>query len=377
MFIGMPVTLLIGPSAVVPAPPPFITKLDRIEVTHGDEGRSGFQLTFKAGRSDPLDDPLLRSPLLKVFNRVQVIVTFKLRPRVLMDGIITQQELDPGDEPGTASLTVTGEDVSVMMDQEEKIAEHPAQPDAAIVARLIGGYAHFGLAPVVVAPKVVDPPLPIERVPVQHGTDLGYIEELGARHGHVFYVEAGPAPGVNQAYWGPPKRIGLPQKALSVHLGTETNVRSMSFRHDALAPALVASSIQDARSNQKLSIKTFQSQRLPPLSSRPTLLAHRSRVRRVQLRAGGLKMAPAYGRAQAITDRSTDQVVTATGELDAQRYGDVLTARGTVGVRGAGHSYDGLYYVKRVSHKLRRGDYTQSFTLTRDGVGSTTPVVRP
>jgi hypothetical protein len=48
-----------------------------------------------------------------------------------------------------------------------------------------------------------------------------------------------------------------------------------------------------------------------------------------------------------------------------------------VGLRGAGSQHDGLYYVKRVTHTIQRGEYTQAFTLTREGLGATTAVVRP
>jgi len=48
-----------------------------------------------------------------------------------------------------------------------------------------------------------------------------------------------------------------------------------------------------------------------------------------------------------------------------------------VGVRGVGSTYDGLYYVQSVTHRIRPGSYKQSFTLTREGVGSTVPRVVP
>ena len=48
-----------------------------------------------------------------------------------------------------------------------------------------------------------------------------------------------------------------------------------------------------------------------------------------------------------------------------------------VGVRGAGLAYDGLYYVNSVTHKIKRGEYKQSFSLSRDGLISNTPVVVP
>ena len=67
---------------------------------------------------------------------------------------------------------MTGEDVSVMMDLEEKSAEHPAQDETIIALKLIASYAQYGLIPVVIPPVVIDPPIPIERTPVQQGTDL-------------------------------------------------------------------------------------------------------------------------------------------------------------------------------------------------------------
>jgi hypothetical protein len=68
--------------------------------------------------------------------------------------------------------------------------------------------------------------------------------------------------------------------------------------------------------------------------------------------------------------KSADAVF-ASGSLDVLRYGQVLKARQLVGVRGAGTAFDGLYYVTRVSHKIKRGEYKQSFDLVRNGLVST------
>jgi len=67
--------------------------------------------------------------------------------------------------------------------------------------------------------------------------------------------------------------------------------------------------------------------------------------------------------------------VTGQGTLDVLRYGHILMARQLVSVRGAGVSYDGFYYVTSVTHNLKRGEYKQSFQLTRDGTLSLSPVV--
>jgi hypothetical protein len=122
-------------------------------------------------------------------------------------------------------------------------------------------------------------------------------------------------------------------------------------------------------------VQTFASTR-PPLSTMPAWLVNQPNVRTVRFRDDGLNIMQALARAQAITDASVDSV-TADGVLDGLRYGDVLQARGVVGVRGAGYTYDGFFYVKSVTHNIKRGEYKQRFSLTREGTGSISPAVVP
>ena len=67
--------------------------------------------------------------------------------------------------------------------------------------------------------------------------------------------------------------------------------------------------------------------------------------------------------------------ISVSGSLDVVRYGRVLRSRMLVGVRGASVAYDGLYYVNSVTHNIKRGEYKQSFQLSRDGFISITPKV--
>jgi len=139
----------------------------------------------------------------------------------------------------------------------------------------------------------------------------------------------------------------------------------------------VEDSIQDRQTNTEFPVRTFVSLR-PPLVSQPALPFNLPNVRTTLLDQGsGLSMTQAMARAQAVTDQSVDNVVTASGTLDALRYGDVLQPRGLVGLRGAGFSYDGIYYVKSVTHDIRSGQYQQNFSLSREGTGALTPVVIP
>ena len=376
-LLGVHLTMLIGPSVPIPAPMMLGEALHSVEVTHNDSGTSGFQITFRVGRTGPtdlLDFALAGNPLLRPFNRVVLIATFNAVPKVLMDGMITQQQLSPSNEPGQATLSLTGEDLSVMLDMQERSVEHPAQDETVIANKILLSYAQYGLIPMVLPPPTLDIPLPVERTPVQQGTDLAYLREMAARYGYVFYITPGPAPMTNTAYWGPPIRAGIPQRALSVNMGPATNVEQINFRHNGLAPALSEGQIQDRVSNQTLPVMTPLSTR-PPLASQPAWLANQPNVRRTQFRDSGLSAAQAFARAQGETDASMDDVLVASGELDALKYGDLLKPRALVGLRGVGFRHDGLYYVKSVTHRIQPGDYRQDFTLTREGQGSTLPVL--
>jgi hypothetical protein len=71
----------------------------------------------------------------------------------------------------------------------------------------------------------------------------------------------------------------------------------------------------------------------------------------------------------------TPEVVVGDGTLDVLRYGQPLRARGLVGVRGAGIAFDGMHYVDQATHRLKPGEYKQSFVLKRNALVANTPVV--
>ncbi|NEP18555.1 MAG: hypothetical protein F6J97_16910 [Leptolyngbya sp. SIO4C1] len=376
---GITLNLRFGESRPEPAPQFVMEAFQSLEVTHTDAGRSGFQLIFQVGRSGSLDlkdYQLIKNPLLKVFNRVIIQMMMPPTARLLMDGIITNQQLSPSFMPGQSTFTITGEDVSVMMDLEEKSVEHTAQNPQTIVERIVNDYrSPYGLVPEVQAPPNQETPHRNDRIPVQQGTDLDYVNLLAQRYAYVFYVTPGPGLNKNTAYWGPPKRRQTReiQRALSINMGYFTNLNSIRLQNNALSATKVAGRNQDRQTNRIGSVNIEQSQR-PSLAARsPLAQGARSQphTRLMQFRESGRTTAQTDARAQAVVDRSTDDVVTMTGEVDTDRYGDLLEIRKLVGLRGAGLTYDGLYYVKSVTHRIQRGDYRQSFTITREGIEST------
>jgi len=377
-MLGVHLSLAIGPTLPLPASADIAEAVQSVSVTQNDEGRSGFQIVLQVGRSgmaDLLDYRLLQNPLLRPFNRVILTVLFNALPQVLMDGIITTWQFAPGNQPGLGTLTLTGEDVSVMMDLKKKRANYKTMSEPLIALAIIGSYPQYGLIPEVIWPTGFTQPLPTGKVPVQQATDLEYLKTLGERFGHVFYIEAGPVTGFNTAYWGPPKRSDTPQPALTVSMGPQTNVEQISFGYNGLAATVVNDVVQYKKVDTP--IITFESTRKPPLALMPALAAQLPNIRTTLLEQGSGALDPneAKTRAQGITDKSVDNVATAQGELDGLQYGGVLKPRGIVGVRGAGFTHDGRYYVKSVSHLISKGQYKQRFSLTREGTGPLSPVV--
>jgi hypothetical protein len=133
MLEGIQLALLIGPAVPIPAPKSVMDALQSIQVTSSKD-RTGFQLTFAVSKNSLLQTTLLPAGFFDpMITRVIIIVTLNGFPNVLMDGIVTRQEVSPSNEPAQSKLTITGEDLSVLMDVVEIKVPFPAVPEVAQV----------------------------------------------------------------------------------------------------------------------------------------------------------------------------------------------------------------------------------------------------
>jgi len=367
--LGIRLILLLGQSVPLPAPRDVLDALQSVTVTNDAQGGDGFQITFSLSKSQPTDYSLLQSGALAPSTRVIIGVLLGVTPEVLIDGIITHHQHAPSNEPGRSTLTVTGRDVSVMLDVEEKNEKHENQPDSIIVTKLIASYAKYGLVPMVT--PTTDVPIILQRIPRQQESDGAFIRRMAQRNGFVFYIEPLTF-GVNTAYWGKENRLGVPQPKLTLGHGASGNLKSLHFTQDAMAPVSATGTFVEPITKTAIPIPPLPSLRIPPLVLSPT-----PALRKVLLRdTANQNPAQAATSVIAAATNSPDSV-TGEGEIDSVRYGNVLRARKLVNVRGAGLSYDGAYYVKRVTHTISRGDYKQSFSVSREGTGALLPVVQP
>ena len=351
-----------------PVPKAVIDALTEVQVTSAAGSASGFQLKFTLGKNSPISSNFLPSGFFDPSQRVIITITVNGTPHVLMDGVITQQDVTANSQPGQSTLTVTGSDLTIYMDFVDLTGmPYPGMDLEVRVLAILAKYAVFGVIPLVIPSIIKLIKNPLEEVPLQEGTDLGYINQLASSCGHVFYIEPGPTPGTSVAYWGPEVRIGLPQPALSVDFGADTNVESMNFSHNGLSRELLYVTIIEKNSKIPIPIPIPD---ITPL--KPPLAQIKAAILKVRPMAEVGKFDPVQAALLGLagTANSTD-AVTASGQLDVQRYGNVLKSRKLVAVRGAGINYDGLYFVKSVTHNIKVGEYKQNFSLVRGGIKST------
>ncbi|HEY2929517.1 hypothetical protein [Piscinibacter sp.] len=369
---GVQLQLLIGP-VPIPAPQEVVEALTSVKVEAGaGETQAGFELTFDLPARSPLRTLFLLTgggslPLM----RVVLVVQIGGHAEPVIDGVTTNVETQPG-EGGVSKLVVKGKDMSALMDIIELTGlPYPAMPPAVRVLLVLAKYAAFGVIPMVIPSIVEDLPIPVQRIPQQRGSDYAYVKTLAQQCGYVFYLEPGPAPATSKAYWGPEIRVGEPQPALSVNMDALTNVEQLNFNFDKESKTMPIVFFQEPISKAPIGIPIPDISPLnPPLGLVPPLPPQ------IKSLDNTAQMSPlsALMTGLAYAGQHSDSVF-GNGRLDVARYGRLLKSRQLVGVRGAGLPFDGLYFVKSVTHDIKRGEYKQSFTLARNGLVSTFPTV--
>ncbi|WP_136440754.1 hypothetical protein [Pacificoceanicola onchidii] len=373
---GVRLNLLMGAGVPVPPPPFVMEALESAEIAISDQEPSGFSLVFKLGRGKiPGDLPMLTHPAMQAGSRV--VITGMLGPKVsvLMDGIIEKADSKPGEGGGGGTLTLMGRDLTALFGKDEVMASYPGMAAGDIALEVIARYAGHGIIPDVRPPAGADRENPAVTLPMQKGTDLAFLTELGKEFDHVFVITPGPVPLTATAYWGPPPRVGTVQAAITVDMGPESNASGLSFESAPGAAATVSGQVTDKTTGQAVPVQSSAPTR-PPLSAAPSLLNPMTVGKKLLKNAPGQSAGQALAQAAAQSGQTSD-TVTVKGELDLGRYGHVLRTRDLVGLRGAGLAHDGFYYVRDVVHTIARGRWVQAFTLVRDGLGTTTLTVRP
>jgi hypothetical protein len=369
MLKGVNLTLMIGPGVPIPVSKDVIEALTSVEVTNKTDGPSLFQLKFTLNNKSPLQTIfLLAGGATPPLMRVVIIATVSGQANVLIDGVITDHQVQTGDTGGESTLTITDEDLTRVMDYFDlRGFPFPAMSAEMRVLLILAKYAFLGIVPLVIPTVLMDVPIPTDRIPMQEGKDLPYIKQLADEAGYVFYIEPTNTPGVNTAYWGPEIKVGVPQPALNGDMDAHANVESISFNIDTEKKVQPLVYIHSQALKTPIPVPVPGVSLLnPPLGAIPPI------PKKFEQLDGTARLSPMRAAMVGLTRASnTEDVIEARGSLDVLRYGRILEARKLVGVRGVGAPFNGLYFVKSVKHKIKRGEYKQDFTMSRNALVST------
>lgn len=339
-----------------------------IRVASGVAAPSGFELKFATSKASEITRQLLPSGYFDPPRRVILAATLRGVTTVLMDGVITHQDVVPSDEAGKSVLSIKGEDLLRMLDVIDLSSfPFPATPAELRVMIMVAKYAPlYKIVPLVLPSVLIDIPNPAQEIPPQVGTDLAYIKQLADRVGYTFYLQPGPVMGTSTAYWGPKLRAAIPflprPTPLAIDSDGRSNVESLQFSFDGFKKTQFIVWIKIPSVPIPLPIPVPDVTPLsPPLGKKNPLPLKISPLTGLSsytpLQAAGIALA-----------RTADaaNVISGSGSLDVLRYGEILNARTIVQVRGAGITYDGDYFVDSVTHTIKPGSYKQSFTLLRN-----------
>lgn len=351
-----------------PAPREVMEALTQVQVNVSAQDKSGFDLSFAVSKRSAIVTQLLPSGYFDPPTRVIITVTVRGQATVLMDGVITHQEVVPSDESGRSVLSIKGEDLTRMMDLIDLSGfPFPAMPAEARILLMIAKYLPiYKIVPLVIPSVLIDVPNPLREIPPQVGTDLTYIKKLADRVGYVFFLQPGPQPGMSLAYWGPMLRVNIPflpkPTPISIDWDGRSNVEQLQFAFDGFAKTQWVVLIQQSTIPIPIPVPDINPLS-PPLGSKSPMPL------KISPMTGLAKYTPLQAAAIALAKAAmTANVISGQGTLDVLRYGSVLPARTVVEVRGAGITYDGQYFVAATTHTIKPGSYKQSFTLSRNAL---------
>jgi phage protein D len=372
---GGSVTVMVyaGSSAPAKLTASFVDALQRVEVIQKLDGIAGFKITLNLQlpfkQSSEL--PILKDGTVAPGKRVKIGVRIGSSTTVLTDGVVGQHELHRvAGSDDEFTYDVFGWSLMSYMDVEQLTTEWPGRSSAQIVTEVLDKYAKYGLTANVVAPSTDYTPTVEQWIKQQNSSDLQVVRSLGEPFAYIFTIRPGASMSAQSvAYWGPPSRDGSPLPSLAVRMGSRA-VKSSQFTYDAAgAEKAKGGTRTDTDEDNVLPVESS-----PDLGAKAlaTASSAASALARTKLFIEpGLSGVLAKSFADAQAQRSARRAARMTADIDGFVYPKAVTAGALLPVRGAGMLHDGVYYVEEVKHVLERGAYTQSVTMTREGLGST------
>lgn len=349
-----------------PLPPLQMNALSRIEIETAVGEASIFRLHFNMSRTllgdfDVLGFDMFR-PLLPVTVRVSPGLGV---PLALVNGYVRDTRVSASNTPGASRLEVVCVDaLGSTMAQRQAPFPFPnvSHGNAAAVI-----FSRNGLLPRVDPVPVTRPVT--EGTNLQHRSDAQHLFALAESLGFDLYIQPEPVTGKDVGHLHRPQTTLPPQAVLSIDLGIETNLESFQVDYDALRPTSVSTSTIDPTTRAPVPVVAP----LPtefPMGLEPA--AFRVLPPAVERPIGSLGASPAEAQSAARARvNESNRAIRATGQVDSLKLRRPLLVGLPVLVRGVGRRDSGYYQVLRVTHRLSRDGYEQTFTASRNALGLT------
>ncbi|MGH7391908.1 MAG: phage late control D family protein [Candidatus Rokuibacteriota bacterium] len=339
----------------------FYQCIAQITVVEDLDRGSSFSIRVDLHRNEDGTWPHLDEARFEPWNRITIAAAFPDHADVIMDGYITHAGVGAEAQGGKVTMEIRGADASYVMHLEEKCKVWKEKTYEAIAEEIIKSYGLKAVLPEGGAAAGNGTPPPSV---TQRGTDHRFLRELARRKGYEFYVRGG------DAHFHPADLAGTPQKVIAAEFGNETNCAGLSLEMDGTRPTEIVMSRLDPLAGVMQTVTAISSE-LEPLGTRDI----------GDMRGFGIPSTLAFVRNQGaateadMTDftrgvlRRHGWWVSARGSVNGLVYGRVLRSRKLVTIKGYGPTYNGNYYVRKVTHKLEPRSYVMEFEAARNRVG--------
>lgn len=294
---------------------------------------------------------------IRPWASISIAATFGDREEAIFDGYIRQVNVEFPEQKGGASVTVTCQDTSILIDREQRTfrwGDEVPLSDGDIVTRIL---AEAGID-FLEAPGEGFPDLVVN----QNETDIKFLKKRAEQNNYDLFFRQG------QLYFGPLRLDRSAQATILLYAGTTTNAIRFDLNDDGHKPEAViyeiASDSGDETQQQTVSSDLVQFGTQAATSQSAGLGEFAWRLSREGLNSDS----QVQQRAQAVANMEALRI-TASGELDGASYGHVLLPGDPVAIDGVGERYGGRWYVTKVEHKFDMSGYRQNFEVARNGYG--------
>ena len=303
-----------------------------------------------------------KEDFLQPYTRVRVEVKVGEKPFVpLIDGPVTEVVTPRDSQPGRSSVTLVVHDDSVLLDQEESIADFPNKSDSEIAEQIFGDVL-TGKPDVEKTPPQPDNPT---NVVIQRGTQMQLLRALARRHDKHAYVLPGEEPGKSVGSFKTFPTEPDSELPMLILLGEDRNFTSLNLRRNARGPANVRAATLSIK-DKKITTGRAAPTDAQLMGDAPAVAAAGNTPTRV-LPPGQSDLVDVNDRARAAASKLS-LASRATGEVLPFCYGGVLRPYRVVPVNVSDSDLSANYLLTKVTHTLDRSNYKQSFSMKGNSV---------